>query len=130
LECFKRCNCTCNGKPTKSYKDEDDNVILLYNEQNGAWLYVEEDEVGLYCKSQWKLNLSDIKIIGKSMEVVQKELNSKGLYKWGRRIVWHPTKITSLTKISGWLCNGIWLCRKSRIRERLSRIDEFEWKFK
>jgi hypothetical protein len=72
------------GKPTKSYKDEDENVILLYNDQKfRLTFYVEEGlKLGYIVSSNENLTLDNQKIIGKTMDNVKKDLALKGLKTW------------------------------------------------
>ena len=118
------------GKPTKSYKDEDENVILLYNDQKfRLTFYVEEDlKLGYIVSSNENLILDDKKIIGKTMEVVKKDLVPKGLKTWEEE---------SFDTYENYFNEDYWLIVQTEfgfaVKVELGAIiknDEFEWKFK
>lgn len=118
------------GKPTKSYKDEDENVILLYNDQKfRLTFYVEEDlKLGYIVSSNENLILDDKKIIGKTMEVVKKDLAPKGLSTWEEE---------SFDTYENYFNEDYWLIVQTEfgfaVKVELGAIiknDEFEWKFK
>jgi hypothetical protein len=118
------------GKPTKSYKDEDDNVILLYNDQKfRLTFYVDEGlKLGYIVSSNENLTLSEQKIIGKTMETVKKDLASKGLTKWDEE---------SFDTYENYFNEDYWMIVQTEfgfaVKVELGAIivkDEFEWKFK
>jgi len=118
------------GKPTKSYKDEDDNVILLYNDQKfRLTFYVEEGlKLGYIVSSNENLTLSEQKIIGKTMETVKKDLAPKGLTKWDEE---------SFDTYENYFNEDYWMIVQTEfgfaVKVELGAIivkDEFEWKFK
>lgn len=118
------------GKPTKSYKDEDDNVILLYNDQKfRLTFYVDEGlKLGYIVSSNENLTLSEQKIIGKTMETVKKDLAPKGLTKWDEE---------SFDTYENYFNEDYWMIVQTEfgfaVKVELGAIivkDEFEWKFK
>ena len=118
------------GKPTKSYKDEEENVILLYNDQKfRLTFYVEEDlKLGYIVSSNENLTLFDQKIIGKTIEKVQKELAPKGLTKWEEE---------SFDTYENYFNEDYWMIVQTEfgtaVKVELGAIitkDEFDWKFK
>jgi hypothetical protein len=118
------------GKPTKSYKDEDDNVILLYNDQKfRLTFYVEEGlKLGYIVSSNENLTLSEKKIIGKTMETIKKDLAPKGLTKWDEE---------SFDTYENYFNEDYWMIVQTEfgfaVKVELGAIivkDEFEWKFK
>lgn len=72
------------GKPTKQYKDDDENVVFLYNAQKlRLTFYMEEDfKLGYIIGSDADLQVLDIKVIGRKIAEVKKDLAVKGLTKW------------------------------------------------
>ncbi|RZK01809.1 MAG: hypothetical protein EOO46_19165, partial [Flavobacterium sp.] len=72
------------GKPDKNYKDEDENVIFLYNAQKlRLTFYVEEDfKLGYIVGSGADLEVFGLNLIGRSIVDVKKDLATKGLTKW------------------------------------------------
>lgn len=118
------------GKPTKSYKDEDDNVILLYNDQKfRLTFYVEEGlKLGYIVSSNEDLILEDKKIIGKTMDTVKKDLAPKGLKTWEEE---------SFDTFENYFNEDYWMIVQTEfgyvVKVELGAIiskDEFEWKFK
>ena len=118
------------GKPTKSYKDEDENVILLYNDQKfRLTFYVEEGlKLGYIVSSNEDLQLDGQKIIGKTMEVVKKDLAPKGLKTWDEE---------SFDTFENYFNEDYWMIVQTEfgfaVKVELGAIiknDEFEWKFK
>jgi hypothetical protein len=118
------------GKPTKSYKDEEENVILLYNDQKfRLTFYVEEGlKLGYIVSSNENLVLEDQKIIGKTMEAIKKDLASKGLKTWEEE---------SFDTYENYFNEDYWMIVQTEfgfaVKVELGAIiknDEFEWKFK
>ncbi len=118
------------GKPTKSYKDEDENVILLYNDQKfRLTFYIEEGlKLGYIVSSSDSLMLDDQKIIGKTMEAVKKDLAPKGLKTWEEE---------SFDTYENYFNEDYWMIVQTEfgfaVKVELGAIivkDEFEWKFK
>lgn len=118
------------GKPTKSYKDEDENIILLYNEQKfRLTFYVEEGlKLGYIVSSNENLVLEDKKIIGKTMDAVKKDLVPKGLKTWDEE---------SFDTFENYFNEDYWMIIQTEfgfaVKVELGAIiknDEFEWKFK
>ena len=69
------------GKPDRNYKDEDDNVILVYNKLKMRLTFYQEEELrlGYIVASSPKLELFGNLIIDKPIASVKKELASKRL---------------------------------------------------
>ena len=118
------------GKPTKSYKDEDDNVILLYNDQKmRLTFYIEEGlKLGYIVSSHENLILEDQKIIGKTIDVIKKDLAPKGLKTWEEE---------SFDTYENYFNEDYWMIVQTEfgfaVKVELGAIiknDEFEWKFK
>jgi hypothetical protein len=118
------------GKPTKSYKDEEENVIFLYNEQKfRLTFYVEEGlKLGYIVSSNENMTLADQKIIGKSTDDFKKDLALKGLTKWDEE---------SFDTYENYFNEEYWMIVQTEfgfaVKVELGAIivkDEFEWKFK
>jgi hypothetical protein len=118
------------GKPTKSYKDEEENVIFLYNEQKfRLTFYVEEGlKLGYIVSSNENMTLADQKIIGKSTDAFKKDLALKGLTKWDEE---------SFDTYENYFNEEYWMIVQTEfgfaVKVELGAIivkDEFEWKFK
>lgn len=63
------------GIPDKKFKDEDKNIILVYNVQKWRLTFYEDEDfrLGYIISSNPELTLNDEKIIGKNVEEVKKE---------------------------------------------------------
>ena len=118
------------GKPTKTYKDEEENVIFLYNEQKiRLTFYVEEDlKLGYIVSSNENLTVFDQKIIGKTIDTIKKELAPKGLKTWEEE---------SFDTYENFFNEDYWMIVQTEfgfaVKVELGAIiknDEFEWKFK
>jgi hypothetical protein len=118
------------GKPTKSYKDEEENVIFLYNEQKfRLTFYVEEGlKLGYIVSSNENMTLADQKIIGKSTDDFKKDLALKGVAKWDEE---------SFDTYENYFNEEYWMIVQTEfgfaVKVELGAIivkDEFEWKFK
>lgn len=72
------------GKPSKQFKDEDDNAIAVYNDQKMRLTYYADEDfrMGYIICSHPELTLFDQKIIGRKVEAVKAELLSKGFTSW------------------------------------------------
>ena len=118
------------GKPTKTYKDEEENVIFLYNEQKiRLTFYVEENlKLGYIVSSNENLTVFDQKIIGKTIDTIKKELAPKGLKTWEEE---------SFDTYENYFNEDFWMIVQTEfgfaVKVELGAIiknDEFEWKFK
>ena len=118
------------GKPTKSYKDEEENVILLYNDQKfRLTFYVEEGlKLGYIVSSNENLVLENVKFIGKTMDTIKNDLTPKGLKTWDEE---------SFDTYENYFNEDYWMIVQTEfgfaVKVELGAIiknDEFEWKFK
>ena len=119
------------GQPDKTYKDEDDNIILLYNAKKlRLTFYAEEDNrLGYIVGSHPDLLLKDGKVIGRAIETVKKELSAKGLVKWTEE---------SFDTFENAFNEENWIILQSEfgdvVKVEVGAIindkDEFDWKFK
>jgi hypothetical protein len=117
------------GKPNKQFKDDDDNVIYLYNNQKLRLTFYEDEafRLGYIITSNPEISLFDKKIIGKNVTEIINELPFK---KWETEE--YDSTINHFNESN-------WLTFQSEfdtiIRVELGAIindntDEFEWKFK
>ncbi|MFY0482117.1 hypothetical protein ACI6PS_05880 [Flavobacterium sp. PLA-1-15] len=119
------------GKADKSFKDEDDNVVLLYNAQKlRLTFYVEEDlKLGYIVGSSEDLEVLDIKVIGRSVADVKKDFASKGLTKWTEE--GFDTFENSFNEENWMILQGEFGdVIKLEVGAVFNDKDEFDWKFK
>jgi hypothetical protein len=67
------------GEPNKQFKDEDDNVIFIYNSEKLRLTFYEDEQfkLGYIISSNPDLTLLDNKIIGRNIHEVKNELPFK-----------------------------------------------------
>ena len=117
------------GKPSKSYKDEDENVIFLYNAQKlRLTFYVEEDlKLGYIVSSNDSLTLFDKNVLGKDIETIKKDFLSHGLKTWEEE---------AFDTYENYFNEDFWIIVQTEfgvaVKVEIGAIiknDEFEWKF-
>ncbi|RZL43080.1 MAG: hypothetical protein EOP00_22865 [Pedobacter sp.] len=117
------------GKPSKSYKDEDENVIFLYNAQKlRLTFYVEEDlKLGYIVSSNDSLTLFDKKVLEKDIETIKKDFVSNGLKSWEEE---------AFDTYENYFNEDFWIIVQTEfgvaVKVEIGAIiknDEFEWKF-
>ncbi len=119
------------GKPNKEYKDEDDNLILLYNEKKLRLTFYKDENfrLGYIVASSPQLELFEQKVIGREIEEMKKELNQKGLVKFTKE---------AFDTVENFFNEENWLILQAEygevIKFEIGAIindkDEFDWKFK
>jgi len=119
------------GKPDKNYKDEDDNVIFLYNAHKlRLTFYVEEDfKLGYIVGSASDLEVFGLNLIGRSIADVKEDLATKGLTKWTEE---------AFDTFENSFNEDHWIILQAEFGEVvkvevgaiINDEDEFDWKFK
>lgn len=119
------------GKPTKNYKDEDENVIFSYNSlKMRLTFYQEEDlKLGYIVASSSELELFGYKIKDKKISEVKKELAAKGITKFTQE---------EFDTFENYFNEDNWFILQTEFDEVvkfeigaiINAKDEFEWKFK
>lgn len=119
------------GKPNKQYKDDDDNVVFLYNDQKiRLTFYIEEDfKLGYIIGSADNLDVLDAKVIGRNITEVKKDLATKGLAKWTEEEF--DTFENSFNE-ENWIIlqSEFGDVVKIEVGAIINDKDEFDWKFK
>lgn len=120
------------GKPDKHYKDEDDNVVFLYNAHKLRLTFYAEEEfkLGYMIGSIADLEILDTKVIGRKLTDVKKDLASKNLVKWTEE---------AFDTFENFFNEENWIILQSEFGEVVKvevgaiineKDDEFDWKFK
>ncbi|WP_348824212.1 hypothetical protein [Flavobacterium aestuarii] len=119
------------GKPTKNYNDEDDNLILVYNNLKiRMTFYKDEDfKLGYLVASSPDLELFGNKIITKKIKDVKKDLAQKGISKFTQE---------EFDTFENYFNEENWIIFQTEFDEVvkfeigaiINNKDEFEWKFK
>ena len=119
------------GKPNKNYKDEDDNVIFVYNELKIRLTFYEEEDLklGYLVASSPNLELFGNKIINRKITDVKKDLAQKGITKFTQE---------EFDTFENYFNEENWIILQTEFDEVvkfeigaiINNKDEFEWKFK
>lgn len=118
------------GKPDRNYKDEDDNVILVYNKLKMRLTFYQEEELrlGYIVASSPKLELFGNLIIDKAIASVKKELATKGITKFTQE---------EFDTFENYFSEDNWFILQTEFEEVvkfeigaiINQKDEFDWKF-
>ena len=118
------------GKPDKNYKDEDDNVIFVYNAQKMRLTFYQEEalRLGYIVASSVALDLMGVSVIGKTIGDAKKELAEKGLVKFTQE---------AFDTFENYFNEDNWLILQTEFDEVvkvevgaiITNKDEFDWKF-
>jgi len=119
------------GKPNKNYKDEDDNVIFVYNALKIRMTFYQEEELklGYLVASSPNLELFGNKIINRKITDVKKDLAQKGITKFTQE---------EFDTFENYFNEDNWIIFQTEFEEVvkfeigaiINNKDEFEWKFK
>lgn len=119
------------GNPDKNYKDEDDNVIFVYNSLKiRMTFYIEEElKLGYLVASSQDLEIDGIKIINRKIDSVINDLFQKGIEKFTQEEF--DTYINYFNE-KNWIIlqTEFGEVVKLEIGAIINAKDEFEWKFK
>ena len=118
------------GKPDRNYKDEDDNVILVYNKLKMRLTFYQEEDLrlGYIVASSPKLELFGNLIIDKPIASVKKELDAKGITKFTQE---------EFDTFENYFNEENWFILQTEFEEVvkfeigaiINQKDEFDWKF-
>jgi len=119
------------GKPSKSFKDEDDNTIYQYNEKKLRLTFYKDEsfKLGYIVSSNQDLDLLGKPVIGKPVVEVQKGLTGKEFAKWEKE---------EFDTLENYFNEANWMILqtefddvvKVEVGAIINEKDEFEWKFK
>ncbi len=119
------------GKPDKNYKDEDNNVIFVYNELKIRLTFYEEEDLklGYLVASSPELELFGYKIISRKIADLKKDLAEKGITKF---------TLDEFDTFENYFNEENWIILqvefgevvKFEIGAIINDKDEFDWKFK
>jgi hypothetical protein len=116
------------GTPDKQFKDDDDNIIFLYNSSKLRLTFYEDEDfkLGYMITSNSEVTVLDKLVIGRNVEEVKKELPFQS---W---------EVEDFDSTENHFNESNWLILQSEFEE-ITRVeigaiindnDEFEWKFK
>ena len=118
------------GKPDRNYKDEDDNVILVYNKLKMRLTFYQEEDLrlGYIVASSPKLELFGNLIIDKPIASVKKELSAIGVTKFTQE---------EFDTFENYFNEENWFILQTEFEEVvkfeigaiINQKDEFDWKF-
>lgn len=118
------------GKPDRNYKDEDDNVILVYNKLKMRLTFYQEEELrlGYIVASSSDLELFGKKVIGKKIGDIKKDLAANGITKFTQE---------EFDTFENYFNEDNWIILQTEFDEVvkfeigaiINQKDEFDWKF-
>lgn len=116
------------GQPNKQFKDDDGNVIYLYNDKKLRLTFYEDEafRLGYIITSNVEATVLDKKVIGKNVEEIKADLPFKN---------WETEDFDSTENHfneSNWLIlqSEFGVINKVEIGAIIKDNDEFDWKFK
>ncbi|EKT3957261.1 hypothetical protein NTJ28_001235 [Flavobacterium psychrophilum] len=119
------------GNPDKEYKDEESNVIFLYDSKKLRLTFYEDEnlKLGYMISSNPDLELFSEKIIGKQIDEVEKNVTSKGI---------KSLEIESFDTVDNYFNESNWIIFQVEYKEvirfelgaTINDKDDFDWKFK
>lgn len=119
------------GNPDKQYKDDDSNIIYLYNSRKIRLTFYDDENLrlGYIISSNPNLELFSQKIIGMSIKEVEQNVINKGIKSF---------EIENFDTVDNYFNESNWMIFQVEynevIRFELGAIindkDEFDWKFK
>ena len=119
------------GKPDKEFKDDDKNIICLYNQQKWRLTFYEDEQfrLGYIISSNPELELFDMKIIGKNPDELKTALLPKGFKSWEEEDF---DLAENHFNEDHWLIlqSEFGVVEKVEIGAIINDKDEFDWKFK
>lgn len=119
------------GEPDRQYKDDENNIIYLYNDKRIRVTFYEDEDMrmGYLICSHPDLELFGNRIIGRPTAEVQEEIIEKGIKSW---------EVETFDSVDNVFNESNWLILQSEF-EKIIRVevgatindnDEFDWKFK
>jgi len=117
------------GEPGKRFKDEEKNVVFLYNQHKLRLTFYEEEEfrLGYMVISHPDTTLFDKKVIGRAPKEIQNEVPEKIFKTW---------EIADEDGIESYFNEDNWIMLISEFNEitkvevgAIIENDEFDWKF-
>lgn len=118
------------GKPSKQFKDEDSNIVYLYNQHKMRLTFYDDEEyrLGYIVVSHPDTTLFDKKIMGRSPKEIQDELPQNAYKNWE---VVEEDGVESHFNEDNWLMliAEFGEVIKVEVGAIFTNKDEFDWKF-
>ncbi|UOK42338.1 MULTISPECIES: hypothetical protein [Flavobacterium] len=118
------------GNPSKQFKDEDQNVVYLYNQNKMRLTFYDDEEfrLGYIVVSDPETTLFDKKVIGRNPKEIQDELPQKEYKTWE---VVEEDGVVSYFNEDNWLMLIAEFDEivKVEVGAIFNNNDEFDWKF-
>lgn len=119
------------GNPDKNYKDEDNNIVFLYNKLKlRLTFYSDEDfRLGYIITSNPEAELFEKKVIGRSFSDIKDDVSKKGITKFSKD---EFDGYENFSNEDNWIIFQTEFAEvtKFEIGAMLDSNDEFEWVFK
>ena len=118
------------GKPDKNYKDEDDNVIFVYNKYKMRLTFYQEEDLklGYIVASSADLEVFGFKLIGRNIADVKKDFATKQITKYTQE---------EFDTFENYFNEENWFILQTEFNDVvkfeigaiINNKDEFDWKF-
>lgn len=119
------------GKPDKNFKDEDQNIIYMYNSEMIRLTFYEDEDfkLGYMISANPELSLFDQKVLGSKPEDLKAELQQKGFKTWEQEDF---DMAENHFNEANWLIlqSEFGVVSKVEIGAIINDKDELDWKFK
>jgi hypothetical protein len=119
------------GNPDKEYKDDDGNIIFLYNNKKIRLTFYEDEnfKLGYILSSNPELELFSEKIIGRKIKDIEQILINKGI---------KSLEIENFDTVDNYFNESNWIIFQVEYNEiirfelgaTINDKDEFDWKYK
>lgn len=118
------------GKPDREYKDDDKNIIYLYNDKKLRLTFYEDEDfmLGYMIASHPELEVFSVPVIGKEWGNVQSQLKEKGIKEFENEVF---DSLDNYFNEDNWVIFVVEFGQIVRVElgAIISDEDEFEWKF-
>jgi len=119
------------GKPDKNFKDEDQNILYVYNSEKIRLTFYEDEDfkLGYMISANPELSLFDQKVLGRKPEDLKEELQQKGFKTWEQEDF---DMAENHFNEANWLIlqSEFGVVSKVEIGAIINDKDELDWKFK
>ena len=118
------------GKPDREYKDDDKNIIYLYNDKKLRLTFYEDEDfmLGYIIASHPELEIFSVPVIGKEWEAVHSQLKGNGIKEFENEVF---DSLDNYFNEDNWVIFVVEFGEVERVElgAIINDDDEFEWKF-
>lgn len=118
------------GKPDRTYEDDEDNIIYLYNDKKLALTFYEDEDfkLGYISVSHTEASVNGISVIGKNWDDVEPQLKQSGIKAFDNEAV---DTLEHYFNEDNWVIFVVEFNEivKVELGAVINDDDEFEWQF-